>query len=33
MRSDRYASENNIVPSLRIGATFPASLSSGPTIY
>ena len=33
MRSDRYASENNIVPILRIEATFSVSLNSGPTIH
>ena len=33
MRSDRYASEKNIVPILRIEATFSVSLNSGPTIH
>ena len=33
MRSDRYASEKNIVPILRIEATFSVSLKSGPTIH
>ena len=32
MRSDRYESENTIVPILRIKATFSVSLNSGPTI-
>ena len=33
MRSDRYASEKNNVPILRIEATFSVSLNSGPTIH
>ena len=33
MRSDRYALKNNIVPILRIEATFSVSLNSGPTIH
>ena len=33
MRSDRYASENKIVPIVRIGANFSVSLNSGLTIH
>ena len=33
MRSDRYASKNNIVPIVRIEANFSVSLNSGPTIH
>ena len=33
MRSGKYASENNIVPIVRIEANFSVSLNSGPTIH
>ena len=33
MRSDRYASENNLVPIVRIEANFSVSSNSGPTIH
>ena len=33
MKSDRYASENNMVPIVRIEASFSVSLNSGPTIH
>ena len=33
MRSDRYASEKNIVPIVRTEANFSVSLNSGPTIH
>ena len=33
MRSSKYASENNIVPIVRIEANFSVSLNSGPTIH
>ena len=33
MRLDRYASENNVVPVVRIEANFSLLLNSGPSIY
>ena len=33
VRSDRYASENNIVQILRIESIEPVSLNSGPTVH
>ena len=33
MRSDRHASENNVVPIVRTDADFSVSLNSEPTIH